>query len=160
MYPPWQHGANNPALNKGVEFTVPEADILADFHGNLNDPLLVIYDGGNSFFTMAPLVKAFEAKFPRHKGRIYFEMLPPRLMAKQMANGGTIAVGTMTWTAKPDAYLTVLNAVNAKIEKGVLIGPPVPYVAKHLAIMVAVGNPLHITGLADLAQPGRSRRRS
>ena len=93
VYPPWQHGANNPALNKGVEFTVHEADNLADFHGNLNEPLLVIYYGGNSFFTMAPLVKAFEAKFPHYKGRIYFETLPPGLLARQMANGGTITVG-------------------------------------------------------------------
>ena len=152
VYPPWQHGANNPALNKGVEFTVHEADNLADFHGNLNDPLLVIYYGGNSFFTMAPLVKAFEAKFPYYEGRIYFETLPPGLLAKQMANGGTITVGNMTWTVKPDAYFAGLNAVKAQIENGVLTGPPVPYVTNELAIMVAAGNPLHITGLADLAR--------
>ena len=153
VYPPWHHGANNPALKKGVEFTVHEADNLADFHGNLNDPLLVIYYGGNSFFTMAPLVKAFEAKFPHYKGRIYFETLPPGLLAKQMANGGTITVGNMTWTVKPDAYFAGLNAVKAQIENGVLTGPPVPYVTNELAIMVAAGNPLHITGLADLARP-------
>lgn len=153
LYPPWQHGANNPALNKGLEFTVPDADNLADFHGNLNDPQLVLYYGGNSFFTMAPLVKAFEAKFPKYKGRIYFETLPPGLLAKQMANGGTITVGNMTWTVKPDAYFAGLNAVNALIDSGELIGPPVAYVTNDLAIMVAAGNPLHITGLADLARP-------
>ena len=153
VYPPWQHGANNPALNKGVEFTVHEADNLADFHGNLNDPLLVIYYGGNSFFTMAPLVKALEAKSPHDKGRIYFETLPPGLLTKQLANGGTITVGNMTWTVKPDAYFAGLNAVRAQIENGVLTGPPVPYVTNELAIMVAAGNPLHITGLADLARP-------
>jgi molybdate transport system substrate-binding protein len=152
VYPPWQHGANNPALNKGLEFTVPDADTLADFHGDLNDPKLVLYYGGNSFFTMAPLVKAFEAKFPQYKGRIYFETLPPGLLAKQMANGGTITVGNMTWTVKPDAYFAGLNAVKALIESDVLTGPPVAYVTNELAIMVAAGNPLHITGLADLAR--------
>ena len=60
VYPPWQHGANNPALNKGLEFTVPEADNLADFHGNLNEPLLVLYYGGNSFFTMSALPRSPE----------------------------------------------------------------------------------------------------
>ncbi len=153
VYPPWQHGANNSALNKGLEFTVPDADNLADFHGNLNDPQLVLYYGGNSFFTMAPLVKAFETKYPQYKGRIYFETLPPGLLAKQMANGGTITVGNMTWTVQPDAYFAGLNAVKALIESGVLSGPPVAYVTNELAIMVAAGNPLHITGLADLARP-------
>jgi molybdate transport system substrate-binding protein len=39
IFPPWQHGANNDALNRGVEFTVPQVDVLADFHGDLTDPL-------------------------------------------------------------------------------------------------------------------------
>lgn len=153
IYPPWQHGANNPALNKGLEFTVPDADNLADFHGNLNDPRLVLYYGGNSFFAMAPLVQAFEAKFPRYKGRIYFETLPPGLLAKQMANGGTITVGNMTWTVKPDAYFAGLNSIKSLIDSKALVGPPVSYVTNELAIMVAAGNPLHIAGLADLAKP-------
>ncbi len=153
VYPPWQHGANNPALNKGLEFTVPDADTLADFHGNMNNPQLVLYYGGNSFFTMTPLVKAFEAKYPQYRGRIYFETLPPGLLTKQMANGGTITVGNMTWTVKPDAYFAGLNAVKALIENDILTGPPVAYVTNELAIMVAAGNPLHITGLLDLARP-------
>ncbi len=152
VYPPWQHGANNPALNRGLEFTVPGADNLADFHGNLNDPQLVLYYGGNSFFTMATLVKAFEAKYPEYKGRIYFETLPPGLLAMQMANGGTITVGNTTWTVKPDAYFAGLNTIKAMIESDVLVGPPVAYVTNNLKIMVAAGNPLHITGLADLAR--------
>ena len=93
IYPPWQHGANNPALNKGLQFTVPDADNLADFHGNLNDPRLVLYYGGNSFFAMAPLVQAFEAKFPRYKGRIYFETLPPGLLGQGPLHGSDLAQG-------------------------------------------------------------------
>ncbi len=38
IFPPWQKGANNDALNRGVEFTIPEIDSLADFHGDLTDP--------------------------------------------------------------------------------------------------------------------------
>jgi hypothetical protein len=57
IYPPWQHGANNDALERGLEFTVPEVDNLADFHGDITDPKLVLYVGGNYFFAMAPLVR-------------------------------------------------------------------------------------------------------
>ncbi len=48
--PPWQNGANNPAQDKGLEFTVKEADNLADFHGDVTNARLVLYVGGNYFF--------------------------------------------------------------------------------------------------------------
>ena len=50
IFPPWQHGLNNDALHRGLEFTVPEVDVLADFHGDITDPKLVLYVGGNYFF--------------------------------------------------------------------------------------------------------------
>lgn len=153
VHPPWQGGANNPAAEKGMEFTVPEADNLADFHGNVVDPSLVIYLGGNSFFTMAPLVEAFERRFPQYRGRIYFETLPPGILSKQLAAGGTITVGNMTWTAKPDVFFAGMNKLKEMIATGDLVEPVVPYVTNDLAIMVAKGNPKHIGGLADLARP-------
>ena len=50
IFPPWQKGANNDALNRGVDFTIPQIDSLADFHGDLTDPKLVLFVGGNYFF--------------------------------------------------------------------------------------------------------------
>ena len=154
IFPPWQHGANNDATDRGFDFTVPEVDVLADFHGDLADPKLVLYVGGNYFFAMAPLVHAFEAAHPEYKGRIYWETIPPGLLVKQIKAGGTITVGNMTWTAKPDAYFGGLLKVKALIKDGTLTGAAVPYVTNTLAIMVPAGNPAHITGLADLGRPG------
>ena len=153
IFPPWQHGANNDAATRGFEFTVPEVDVLADFHGDLTDPKLVLYVGGNYFFAMAPLVKAFEMTHPEYKGRIYWETIPPGLLVKQMEAGGTITVGNMTWTAKADAYFAGLLKVKALIKDGTLTGEPVPYVTNTLTIMVAKGNPAHIASLADLGKP-------
>jgi ABC-type molybdate transport system substrate-binding protein len=153
-FPPWQDGANNPAADKGLEFTVKEADNLADFHGDLTNARLVLYVGGNYFFAMAPLVAAFEAKHPELKGRIYYETIPPGLLVRQMKAGGRITVGNMTWTAKPDAYFSGLMAVNRLIEAGDLLGPPTIYATNQLAIMVPKGNPAGIKSLADLARPG------
>jgi hypothetical protein len=56
VFPPWQHGENNDATQRGFEFTVPEVDDLADFHGDITDPKLVLYVGGNYFFAMAPIL--------------------------------------------------------------------------------------------------------
>jgi molybdate transport system substrate-binding protein len=153
FFPPWQHGENNDATQRGFEFTVPQVDDLADFHGNVSDPKLVLYVGGNYFFAMAPLVAAFEQQHPEFKGRIYWETLPPGLLVKQIEAGGTITSGNMTWTAKPDAYLAGLKKVHGLIDQGVLTGPAVPYVTNTLTIMVPAGNPGHVKDLSDLGRP-------
>ena len=150
IYPPWQEGANNDATERGLEFTVPDADNLADFHGDPANPLLVLYVGGNYFFAMAPLVEAFEARYPRYKGRLFWETIPPGLLIKQIEAGGRVTVGNMSWTAKADVYLAGLQAVQKQIDGGLLAAPAVPYVTNTLTIMVPKGNPAHITGLADL----------
>jgi molybdate transport system substrate-binding protein len=94
IYPPWQHGKNNDAIRRGLSFSVPQVDDLADFHGNVSDPKLVLYVGGNYFFAMAPLVAAFEQQHPEFKGRIYWETIPPGLLVKQIEVGGTITRAT------------------------------------------------------------------
>ena len=154
VFPPWQYGANNDAIDRGLGFTVPEVDNLADFHGDLDAPKLVLYVGGNYFFAMAPLVKAFEADHPEYKGHVYWETLPPGLLAKQIDAGGRITVGNMTWTAKPDAYFGGLKKVNGLIDQGLLVGPAVPYATNDLTIMVPKGNPAHVKSLSDLGKPG------
>ena len=154
VFPPWQHGGNNPAMHEGLEFTVPEVDDLADFHGSIDNPQLTIFVGGNYYFAMAPLVKAFEKEHPALRGKIYYETLPPGILIKQMKQGGTITIGNMTWTIKPDVYAAGLKKVNAFIKEGLLQGPAVPYVTNDLTIMIPKGNPAHITGLQDLGKPG------
>jgi len=153
-YPPWQDGRNNDAEQRGLEFTVPEVDNLADFHGNPVQPMLVLFVGGNYFFAMAPLVAAFEARYPEYQGRLYWETLPPGLLVKQIKAEGTITVGNMTWTVKPDVYLAGLAAVKTQVGAGILTGPAVPYVTNTLTIMVPKGNPAHISSLTDLGKPG------
>jgi ABC-type molybdate transport system substrate-binding protein len=154
IFPPWQHGDNNDAVNKGFVFTVPEVDVMADFHGDLSDPKLVLYVAGNYYFAMGPLVAAFEKENPQYKGRIFFVTIPPGMLVTAMKAGGTFTSGNLTFTAKPDAYFAGLKKVDALIASGMLSGPAVPYVTNDLTIMVPAGNPAHITGLADLDKPG------
>ena len=153
VFPPWNERANDPAGGKGFELTVVEADNLADFHGDATHAGLVLYVAGNSFFAMAPLTKAFERAYPAYTGKVYFETLPPGILAKQLANGGTISVGNMTWTVRPDVFMAGLAGVKAQIDLGTLRAPIVSYATNDLAIMVAAGNPKHIAGLGDLARP-------
>jgi ABC-type molybdate transport system substrate-binding protein len=153
LYPPWSHGQNNQALKQGLQFTVPEVDVMADFHGSLNHPALVIYVGGNYYFAMAPLVKAFEAQHPRLRGRIFYVTLPPGLLIRAMQLGNTFTSGNLTFTIAPDVYAAGLKKVQAQIASGRLVSPAVPYVTNDLTIMLPAGNPAHIAGLADLGKP-------
>ncbi len=151
--PPWQAGANNDATDRGLVFTIPEIDVLADFHGDLTDPKLVLFFGGNYFFATRLLVLAFEASRPDFKDRIFWETIPPGRLIEQIEKGGRITVGNMTWTAKADVYFAGLKKVNENIDRGILVGPALPYVTNNLTIMVPKGNPGHINGLADLGKP-------
>ena len=152
--PPWSHGANDPAVRRGLEFTVPEVDNLPDFHGDPCRARLAIMVGGNYYFAMAPLVAAFAKMHPELHGEIYYETIPPGLLARQIIDGGTITVGNMTWTVKADVYAAGIRGVQAMIRRGYVRAPAVPYVSNDLTIMVPKGNPAHIRSLADLARPG------
>lgn len=154
IFPPWSHGKNNPAAYKGLDFTVPEVNDLPDFHGSLDNPKLVIFVAGNYYFAMAPLVAAFEKQHPELKGHIYYETLPPGILEKQMAAGGTVTVGNATWTIKPDVFAAGKKKIAAMIANGTLVGPQVTYASNNLTIMIAAGNPGHVKSLEDLGKPG------
>jgi ABC-type molybdate transport system substrate-binding protein len=153
FYPPWQKGANNDALDRGLDFTIPGVDDLPDFHGDLTDPKLVLYVGGNYFFAMAPLVRTFEETHSEYKGKIFWETIPPGLLVKQIKANGVITIGNMTFQMKPDAYFAGLKKVNDLIKDGTLASPAVPYVTNTLTIMVRKGNPGNIQSLSDLGKP-------
>ena len=154
VYPPWSHGRNNPAVDRGLEFTVAEVDNLPDFHGDPQNAGLVVFVGGNYYFAMAPLVAEFIAEHPDLRGKVYYETIPPGLLVRQIERGGAITVGNMTWTVTADVFAAGMKGVQKMIDRGYARAPMVRYATNDLAIMVPRGNPAHITSLADLAKPG------
>jgi ABC-type molybdate transport system substrate-binding protein len=153
LYPPWQRGANG-AIDRGLEFTVAPVDVLADFHGSLDHPDLVLFVSGNYFFAVAGLVEAFGNAYPRYRGRVFYETLPPGLLLRQMEGGGTVTSGNMTFTVKPDVFMAELTATNDLVQQGKLAPPVVAFATNNLTIMVPAGNPARVTGLADLGRAG------
>ena len=152
-YPPWRHGDGGVEEGRGLPFTVPPADVLADFHGRLENPGLVLFASGNYFFALGQLVMAFEDAAPRWRGRVFWETLPPGLLVRQMEAGGTITSGNMTFTVIPDVYMAEFVASRELAARGRLAEPVVTFATNDLAIMVPADNPAHVAGLADLARP-------
>ncbi len=149
VFPPWSKGANNPALDKGYEFQVPDIDNVPDLHGNPNQALLVLFVGGNQFMVMPALIRAFEAEHPELRGHIFYETLPPGILTKQIAANGTITLGNFTLQIQADVYEAGLNAVQ-EMEKAQIVDAPVSYATNDLEIMVRRGNPSNIHSLSDL----------
>lgn len=150
VFPPWSHGANNSALDKGYEFQVPDIDNLPDLHGNPNQARLVLFVGGNQFMVMPALIRAFEAEHPDLRGRIFYETLPPGILRRQIAAHGTITLGNFTLQVQADVFEAGLNAVQ-EMERAQLVDRSVSYTTNDLEIMVRGGNPLNIRSLSDLA---------
>jgi ABC-type molybdate transport system substrate-binding protein len=154
IYPPWRLGDGGDVTDRGFEFTVPPVDVLADFHGSLDNPQLVLFASGNYFFALGELVTAFGDTNPQYRGHVFYETLPPGLLLKQMDAGGTVTSGNMTWTVKPDIYLAELAASTQLVESGRLVAPVVTFATNDLAIMVPAGNPGRVATLADLGRAG------
>jgi len=153
LYPPWGNNDGQAADGKGLEFTVAPVDVMADFHGSVSDPALVLYASGNYFFAMADLVRAFGQAHPEYRGHIFYETLPPGLLLKQMQAGGTVTSGNFTFTVKPDVMMAEQRASQGWVGQGLLAAPIVSFATNDLTIMIPSGNPGQVTGLGDLARP-------
>lgn len=139
--PPW----NTPPVS-GVTFTVPGIDNVPDLHGDINDPQLVIFFAGNQFMCIEKLLTAFKKAYPQYQ-RVFAETLPPGILARQIA-GGSITIGNMQVTLKPDVYTAGRPRI---VQMTGLLEDTMVYAYNKLAIMVQKGNPKHITSLRDLA---------
>lgn len=150
--PPWSKGENSPADQKGYIFRVPDVDNVPDLHGNPAGARLVLFIGGNQFFVLPQLVKAFERQHPDLKGHIYYETLPPGILRRQIAADNTLTLGNLTITAKPDVYEAGLRVLN-QMQKDGQVENVAAYATNDLAIMVRAGNPKQVKSLRDLGRP-------
>lgn len=140
--PPW----NYPPESK-VHFTVPGVDNVPDLFGDINDPQLVVFFGGNQFMVIDELISAFKKEYPQYK-RVFVETLPPGILARQI-EGVTMTVGNMRISLKPDVYTAGKNRIQQTPE---WFSRTEVYGKNKLAIMVQKGNPKNITSLLDLGK--------
>lgn len=140
--PPW----NTPPASK-VMFTVPGVDNVPDLFGDINNPQLIVFFAGNQFMCIDDLMAAFKKEYPQYQ-RIFAETLPPGILAKQII-GGSITIGNMRITLKPDVYTAGKSRTDQMPE---YFSKTEPYAYNRLAIMVQKGNPKNIKGLKDLGR--------
>ncbi len=140
--PPW----NSPP-ESSVMFTIPGVDNVPDIYGDINDPQLVVFFAGNQFMSIDDLFASFKKEYPQYL-RIFAETLPPGILAKQIA-GGSITIGNMRITLKPDVYTAGKSRI---LQMTDLFSDTAAYAYNKLAIMVSKGNPKKVKGLKDLGR--------
>jgi molybdate transport system substrate-binding protein len=130
-------------------FSAPGVDDAMDFHGDPCGADLVIFSGGNQWMVMPQLVAAFRRRYPAVK-RVFYETLPPGVLAAQM-HAGALQVGELSISAAPDVYMSGKRRMNVEAAAHV-VAPPVAYASNVLALMVRAGNPKHVLSMRDLGR--------
>lgn len=145
VWPPW-----NPPPGNGINFTIPQIDNVPDLHGDIVDPQLVIFFAGNQFMVTHDLMAAFQQVHPEVQ-RIYWETLPPGILARQIDNGALI-IGNLRISIKPDIYTAGARRIQ-QFQQQNRFQRVETYAQNKLAIMVQKGNPKNIHSLKDLGRP-------
>lgn len=133
-----------------VNFTIRGVDDDMDLHGNPSDADLVIFAAGNQWMVLPDLIAAFRQQHPEIRS-VYYETLPPGILARQM-DGSPLRIGELMVEIQPDVFLSGKNRMVEEHAAG-MVGDPVAYATNDLALMVRAGNPKHIESLRDLARP-------
>lgn len=111
------------------------------------DAGLNVWVAGNQYFTMTEVIAAFQAGHPTVS--VGLLTLPPGLLAMAVEEGGWRYRG-FEFPLTPDIYGTVSIA---QLEGTGRIGDYTIYMHNALELMVARGNPKHVSGLGDLVRP-------
>lgn len=111
---------------------------------------LVMYLAGNQFMVMEELIQDFQKKNPDIKS-IYVETIPPgQILKGQILKQGEIK-GKKT-AQNPDLFASVNLGHLKKLKAVNVMNDYMIYTHNKLELMVAKGNPKHITGPKDLGR--------
>ncbi|MDA3877323.1 MAG: substrate-binding domain-containing protein [Halothiobacillus sp.] len=147
VQPPW-----SAPLYPGTEVTVPGMENVPDIHGDINNPELVVFFAGNQYMLVNRLMEAFSKAYPQYPRVVAFTLPPGRLITA-IKRGNGILLGNMHITLQPDVLTAGHGSIMRLQTNDHWFTQTEIYAKNRLAIMTQKGNPDHITGLKDLAQP-------
>ncbi len=136
---------------KAAEFSVPRVDFIRDLHGDPCQPDLSIFFNGNQWMVVEDILAAFRQIYPEIE-RIFYETLPPGVLAEQIKQGA-LRLGELLISTPPDVYTAGRDEMETLLREG-FIRDYKPYAKNGLAILVPLTNPANISGLKDLGLPG------
>ena len=134
-----------------ADFAAPPFNAAADLCGDPVCAGLRALFADNQYMVLPGLMAAFTGAHPG-AGPVFYETLPPGIVVAQLRRGG-LRMGALELRFIPDIIAASPQALSGLHDEG-LSGEPRWYASNTLALLVARGNPHHVTGLGDLARPG------
>ena len=129
---------------------LPPYDTVRDIVGNPCAVDFTAFFNGNQFMVLNDLFQAFHQDF-REYASIFYETLPPGLLAQQISHGGRLQLGTLTLQVFPDVFA----AGDLEMQQlSSYLQTPLAYAQNRLALVIPQNNIAGITSLADLARDG------
>jgi accessory colonization factor AcfC len=167
---PWPRELPHFVPNTARLYETPKANYVTDLHGNPNKADLVIFMAGNQYPALPDLTAAFQRWQAEHRRdgtypgnpvkNIFYATTPPGALIQAM-DGGALVVGNLVLTVSrtekggiwPDVFLTGSTQQLTLCQRGYSTGHFVYSRGRGVGLLVKDGNPLGITGVADLARP-------
>jgi molybdate transport system substrate-binding protein len=143
LHPPWKKPPEG-----GVKFTVDGIVNVPDLHGEIVNPDLIIFFGGNQFMVLPDIMAAFRKEYPQYK-KIYYETLPPGIIEKQIKTK-SLVIGNLEITHNPDMFVAGEQRLRRLDKQEDYFDTIRPYFRNRLAIMIHEGNSKGIESLKDL----------
>jgi ABC-type molybdate transport system substrate-binding protein len=114
------------------------------------DAKLVLWLAGNQFFAMDDVVHAFQRQHP--STTVGLITLPPGVLLQAIRAGGWSYAGH-EYRGLSDVYASVSLGHLKQLKAAGLMNHYIVYMHNELQIMVAKGNPKHVSKVDDLARP-------
>jgi ABC-type molybdate transport system substrate-binding protein len=115
----------------------------------MSDAKLVLWLAGNQLFAMDDVIHAFQHEHP--STTIGLITLPPGLLLQAIKAGGWTYTGKQ-YRDLPDVYASVSLGHLKQLKAAGFMDSYMVYMHNELQIMVAKGNPKHVTKIDDLAR--------
>jgi len=142
--------------------TVPESEIISQFHGNPIDADLRLFMAGNQFVVMDLLVAEFKRQYPEYQ-KIFYVTIPPGKELNWILNGGieihgenSLAPQGFVLPVMPDVFTTVNKGHMDRLNQAQMITRFYTYAHNRLGAddPLAGGGPLDVqNAYALLADP-------
>lgn len=144
----WPHdqGDVKPSLND------PDANLLFDFHGELNTCDFLLSSEGNYHPALHNIWPVFLARFKDHPLKNAFYTTSPPVFTQQVQNG-VVQFGNLYARCRPQIAAGGMEEIKKLQEAQLTDGEPLPfYEDRGEVILVKKGNPKHIKTVWDLAR--------
>ncbi len=133
-----------------AQLDLPGYDTLRDLVGNPINADFHAFFNGNQFMVLPDLFKDFTQTYPECRA-VFYETLPPGLLAQQIERQGRLQIGSLQLQVEPDIFAGGLGEMRQLSQ---FLDTPQPYAQNHLALVLPPGNPGRVATLKDLGRAG------